>query len=100
MNKNNKNNNIPEHLFVKNPFNGMLVNILPMFSLMDEQIYEIEGTTKNIVEMIQIVHDFTSSMIMLDTSSTFESQFEKLQLVNHHLIKLRKTFEAMEEFKS
>lgn len=100
MDKNNKNNNIPEHLFVKNPFNGKLVNVLPMFSLMNEGMYDVDGGTKNLIQMIQEVHDFTSSMVEFNEDSTISSQYSRLQLVNYYLIKLRKSFELMEEFRS
>ena len=95
-----KNKEIPEHLFIKNPFNGKLVNILPLFELMNRDTHVTGGGAKNIVLLIQDIHDFTSSKIELESDSTFESQFYGLKTVNYGLIQLRKTFEQMEEFKN
>jgi antitoxin component YwqK of YwqJK toxin-antitoxin module len=100
MNKSNNNQIEVEHVFVKNPFTGNLINVLPLFKLMDECSHFNDSSTKNLVGMIQDVHDFTSSRIDLEKHNEARSEFESVKSVNHNLILLRKTFEAMEEFKS
>lgn len=85
---------------VKNPYNGKLINILPLFELMNECKFEMEGGVENIVKTIQEIHDFVSSQVNLDDGSTIKSQFQAYKSVNYALVDLRKTFERMQEFKA
>ncbi len=91
-----KSNQKPEHLFITNPFTGKLTNVLPLFELMNEQSHYPNSSAKNIVSIIQDIHDYTSSRVQFEIGTEPEDEFNELKTINFMLIQLRKTFEKME----
>jgi hypothetical protein len=83
----------PEHLFVKNPLSGKLVNILPLFELMSQD--ELNDGPVSVIEKIQEVHDYLSTNVPKSVGCQVAA--EDWAGANYWLVLIRKTFERMKE---
>lgn len=85
----------PEHLFIRNPYSNKLVNVLPLFKLMDESFGIGTNGPEDLRERIQMVHDFVSTAY--SDSNNEGVDFQEMTSISYMLVRFRKAFEQMQE---
>lgn len=89
-----KKTDVPPHLFVTNPYSGKLINVLPLFELMNHAIHTTVGPD-DIRIQIQEVHDFVSTNPPSDDDG--QISIAEWSNINYTLVNIRKAFERMQE---
>jgi|GEM_PF-5105054 len=90
---NRKSTEIPEHLFVKNPYTQKLVNLMPLFELVSDCV----NSPQEVANMIQEVHDFLTTSIIHSASPGSVISPEHQANINYNLVMLRQVFASMRE---
>jgi len=85
---------VPKVLFVQDPLSGKHYNMLPMFELMHEHWYCLDGPT-DMARRIQEVLDYLCTRVLVETTQPCQYSLHQINDLNMILIHIRKAFEDM-----